>query len=107
MRVTFGLVVLTWVMVTWDGMTGKPFNKSLVRTLLTAAPPLIPLTMPASATASIGTAATVTVNIHCALLPLGSVDVHVTVVVPEINVTLLSVVDPDPVVTPDKMYPVE
>ena len=61
-NVTFGLVVLTCVMVTFEGTTATPFNKSLVSTLDTATPPVTPLAVPASATASITAAVTGTVT---------------------------------------------
>ena len=61
-RVTFGWVVLTWLIVTLASVAGAPFKVSLASTLGTAVPPDAPdATEPVSLTASIGEAETTTV----------------------------------------------
>ena len=60
LRVTPALVVEICVVVTADGLTTAPFSESFTSTLLTAVPPVYPLALPESFTATICCAVTVT-----------------------------------------------
>ena len=64
LMVTFGSVVLTWVITTVANVAGAPFSVSLTNTLGTATPPVAPFaTMPLSLTASITTLVTGVVTV--------------------------------------------
>ena len=58
----------TKVVFTWAAFTGAPFRVSFTKTLATAVPPVNPLIVPESSTASIGAAVTGTVTTPVAQL---------------------------------------